>query len=66
MPSIFTKPETPVGILRQLQAAYLDYINDYLTIEVYAEHNGLAVDEAKQIIAIGKGLHETGGYLADR
>lgn len=53
-------------ILKQLQAAYLDYINNYLTIEVYAEHNGLSVEEAKQIIAIGKGLHETGGYLQDK
>ena len=33
---------------------YLDYFNNYLTIEKFAEHNLLSVEHAKQLLEIGK------------
>lgn len=38
--------------------AYLDYRNDYLTIEKYAEHNGLYPQEAEILIQLGKKVWE--------
>lgn len=47
-------------ILRdRLVNAYLEYINNYLTVAKFAEHNGLTEDQAVIIIAIGKELHST-------
>ena len=31
---------------------YLEFRNDYLTVEKYAEHNGLSVNEAENLIKI--------------
>lgn len=33
---------------------YLDYFNNYLTIEKFAEHNLLSVEHAKQLLEIGR------------
>ena len=32
----------------------MDYVNDYLTVETFAEHNGLTDDEAKELLALAK------------
>jgi hypothetical protein len=32
---------------------YLDFFNNYLTVEKFAEHNLLSVDHAKQLLEIG-------------
>ena len=41
-----------------LADAYLHWYNNYLTAEVWAEHNGLDVDDAKAILALGRKYHE--------
>ena len=41
-----------------IQAAYLEYVNDYLTITTFAEHKGITYDEAEALIRLGRGLHE--------
>jgi hypothetical protein len=33
---------------------YLDYFNNYLTVEKFAEHNLLSVEYAKQLLDIGR------------
>lgn len=33
---------------------YFDYVNNYLTIELFAEHNGLRVDEAISLIKLAR------------
>lgn len=38
--------------------AYLDYRNDYLTIEKFAEHHGLYPHEAETLINLGKSVWE--------
>lgn len=45
-------------IRKQLQAAFLDYINNYLTIALFAEHNGLTEEMATKIIELGQQCHE--------
>jgi hypothetical protein len=35
-----------------LIAAYLDYVNNYLTIEKYAEHNGITENQATMLIVL--------------
>jgi hypothetical protein len=36
---------------------YLDYVNNYATIELLAEHNNWSVEEARAIIALGREKH---------
>ena len=42
----------------QLQAMYLDYVNNYLTVEKWAEHNGLYVSEARTLLDVCRQCHE--------
>lgn len=44
---------------QQLIEWYLDWVNNYTTVAKFAEHNGLTVDQAEKVIALGKELHET-------
>ena len=38
---------------------YLDYWNNYLTPELFAEHRGIDVEQAKALIDIGRDLFNT-------
>tara|TARA_R110002096_G_scaffold278992_1_gene473175 strand:+ start:326 stop:508 length:183 start_codon:yes stop_codon:yes gene_type:complete len=38
----------------EIEAMYLDYFNNYLTIDKFAEHNKLSWHSAKSIITEGK------------
>lgn len=40
-----------------LEAYYLDFVNNYLTVELFAEHNGLYVHEAQKLLELGKSCH---------
>lgn len=33
---------------------YLEFWNDYLTVEKYAEHKGLQLDQAQRLIDLGR------------
>jgi hypothetical protein len=46
-----------MNIRQQISAAYLDYFNNYLTLEKYAEHNGITVDQAKALVELGRTIH---------
>lgn len=35
---------------------YLDFFNNYLTVEKFAEHNLLNVDHARQLLEIGRAI----------
>ena len=37
---------------------YLDWFNNYLTVEKLAEHHGLDVDDAKALICMGRYMHD--------
>ena len=38
---------------------YLDFVNNYLTLSAYADHNGLTVEQAKALIDLGRECHES-------
>jgi len=42
-----------------LQAIYLDFLNNFLTVERFAEHYGLEQNEAQSIINKGRDLHNS-------
>ena len=42
-----------------LQEIYLDYTNNYLTQEKFAEHNGLSLTQANTLLKLAKEVHET-------
>lgn len=43
----------------KLQAVYLDWVNNYLTVERFADDCGLTVDQAKLLIELGRSVHES-------
>ena len=49
-----------MSIKEALKALYLDYFNNYLTVDLFAEHNGLEYYEAYELLKIGKKYHELG------
>jgi hypothetical protein len=42
-----------------LKAEYLDWVNNYLTPEVFGEHRGLTEDQAHQLIKLGRAVFES-------
>ncbi len=42
---------------RAFQGYYLDWINNFLTVQAYARHYGITEAEANQRIRIGKLIH---------
>ena len=47
------------SIRSQLIETYLDYRNNYLTIETFADHNGMTENQAEILIALGRNLFNT-------
>ena len=45
---------------KQLQAFYLDWVNNYLTVDKIAEHNEITVEDAELFIELGRSYHEEG------
>lgn len=50
--------KTELSLRQMLIEAHLDYTNDYLTVEKFAEHNLMTKEQALQVISIGRELHE--------
>jgi len=43
----------------QLIAAYLDWRNNYLSLDCYAEHNGLTVEQADSLLILAREVFTT-------
>jgi hypothetical protein len=43
----------------KLIEVYLDYTNNYLTAEKYADHNGLTVEQAQALLNLAKNVFNT-------
>ena len=41
-----------------IQAAYLDYVNNFLTVGNFADHYGMSEREAHLLIDLGRIIHE--------
>jgi hypothetical protein len=50
-------PALPVTDNQKIQT-YLDWVNNFLTVEKFAEHKGFTRTEAEALIAEGRALHE--------
>lgn len=46
-----------------LEALYLSYVNDYLTMKVFAEHHSIPIKAAKGMVREGKFIHQGKGCL---
>lgn len=44
----------------KLIEAYLDWRDNYLTTEGYAEHNGLSIEQALALINLARNVFESG------
>jgi hypothetical protein len=38
---------------------YLDFVNNFLTLDGFAEYYGISRDQAEQVVKLGKQIHET-------
>ncbi len=47
-----------MNISANLVTAYLDYVNNYMTLELFAEHNEISIDLATLIVKEGRIKHE--------
>lgn len=48
----------PMTLKEQMHAAYLDYVNNFLTVEKFAEHYGISYMIASQMINEMREYHE--------
>jgi hypothetical protein len=46
-----------INTRKYLNALYLDYVNNYVTIEYMAEHECLSVEDLKVLLSIGKKIN---------
>lgn len=42
-----------------LKAVYLDWVNNYLTVSKYAEHNALTVEQAEILLELAQSVFES-------
>ncbi len=47
------------SIRTKIVNTYLDYRNNYLTIETFADHNGMTETHAKALVDLGRELFNT-------
>ena len=45
---------------KQLQEYYLDWVNNYLTVDKIAEHHEITVADAELLINLGRSYHKEG------
>jgi hypothetical protein len=44
--------------MNRFQEMHLDYVNNFLTVDVFAEYYSLTLDQANYVIKSGKQYHE--------
>jgi hypothetical protein len=45
------------GMSQTLNNAYLDYMNNYLTVDKYSEHNNMSVEQGESFIKLARQVH---------
>lgn len=50
----------------QLAIFYLQYLNDFLTVEKFAAHHGMSEQDAQDLLNLGRKFHEEAVWLAKR
>ena len=51
--------QSVLNVGKYFQDLYLDYVNNFLTIECFANYHGFDTDTALKYINIGKKIHNT-------
>ena len=54
-----TNGETVLENNQEYREAFLDYINNFLTVDRFASYYGWSVNDARQVIDDGRALHES-------
>lgn len=54
--------EKPLGnnLQKTVVAFYLDYLNNFLTVQALADHYGISKENAEKLIEVGKDIHFNG------
>jgi hypothetical protein len=52
MPQQVAQVQPPMMNREYICAAYLEFVNDYLTVEKWAEHRGLNIGEAETLVSL--------------
>lgn len=42
-----------------LEAIYREWVNYYMTVECFAEHNGLTTEQAQRLIDLAREIHNS-------
>jgi hypothetical protein len=42
-----------------LENIYLDMVNNYLSVDLFAEHNGITTEQAQALLAVAKSVFES-------
>lgn len=50
--------EATKTLRQQLADLYLEWVNDWITVECFAEYYGLTEEQAKTVIELGRQIHE--------
>ena len=50
-------PPPTITVRQHLRQQYLDWLNNYLTVALFAEHRGVTTERANRIIKAGRALH---------
>ena len=55
----YTQYRETVNMRDSLINTYLDYVNNYLTVPTYAEHNGLTNEQALELLSIARKVFQS-------
>lgn len=55
---VITMEQTTTPAYKYLADLYLDWLNNYLTLSLFADHNGISKEEATILIDMGRNFHE--------
>ncbi len=43
---------------KKIEKMYLDYVNNFLTVECFSEHYGMSLDNGYRVIVLGRKINE--------
>ena len=46
------------SITERLNTLYVEYLNDFLTVEKFAHYHGIGVDDMQKLIDLGRHIHQ--------
>ena len=48
-----------LSMREQFAEWYLDFVNNFLTLDGFAEYYGISRDQAEEVVKLGKAIHDT-------